>query len=100
MDDGPVVAVLHELAVAVVEAATVEAGDDVVAEADVVAVVEFDAVAFDFARDDAVEPRPGVCDATSPDIALARLNEFTDATGLAFTPDSGNAALTFMPATS
>ncbi|TDX08246.1 hypothetical protein [Kribbella sp. VKM Ac-2566] len=39
-------------------------------------------------------------DATSPDTALTRLNEFTDATGLAFNPDSGNAALTFMPATS
>jgi hypothetical protein len=55
-----VVAVLHELVVAVVEAAVVEAGDDVVAEADVVAVVEFDAVGFDFACSDAVEPSPGV----------------------------------------
>ncbi|MEH0841258.1 hypothetical protein V6U81_02535 [Micromonospora sp. CPCC 205711] len=34
-------------------------------------------------------------DATSPDMALARLRQFTDTTGLAFDPDSGDAALRF-----
>ena len=60
VDDGPVVAVLDEVVGAVAEAAVVEAGDDVVAEADVVAVVEFDAVGFDFAGGDAVEAGAGV----------------------------------------
>jgi hypothetical protein len=35
-------------------------------------------------------------DATSPDLAQARLDQFTDTTGLAFDPDSGDAALRFI----
>lgn len=35
-------------------------------------------------------------DATSPDVALARLGQFTDASGLTFDPDSGEAALRFI----
>jgi hypothetical protein len=60
VDYGPAVAVLDEAVAAVAEAAVVEAGDDVIAEADVVAVVEFDAFGFDFADGDAVEAGAGV----------------------------------------
>jgi hypothetical protein len=35
-------------------------------------------------------------DATSPHTALSRLGQFTDTTGLAFDPDSGDAALRFI----
>jgi hypothetical protein len=35
-------------------------------------------------------------DATSPEMALARLGQFTDTTGLAFDPHSGDAALRFI----
>jgi hypothetical protein len=37
---------------------------------------------------------PGV---TSPDLALARIGQFTDTSGLAFAPDSGDKALRFVP---